>query len=287
MARAKASMKVALARLMLFVSKAADAPLSVTTLDTLYPAYCGPPEVRYDEEGLMLRADDNITRMGECVDLSGVESALEIGCWDGMVSSRLARLGVRCCALDISREGFDPRAKEAGVRFVQSDACRMPFSEGALDLIFSFAAFEHFPDPSKVLAESARVLRPGGKLFLDFGPIATAPYGLHAYRSIPVPYVHILFDKKDLTEYAQRRGLPTNWPYINGVTLNQYRQIFEDAKRDFDTVAYKEHGSGGIGAELIVRYPGVFQRASRQADDFFVSVISICLERRAAVTPSK
>jgi SAM-dependent methyltransferase len=163
---------------------------------------------------------------------------------------------------------------------VQGDATRLPFAPSAFDLIFSFASFEHFCDPQAVLREAARILSPGGWLYLQFGPIATAPYGLHAYRSIPVPYVHILFDLSEVIEFARMRGRENNWPYINNVPLREYRRIFNEAKQDFRIAHYQEHPSAGVGAELIFRYPGVFRRVSDSIADFLVSGIAVLLQRR-------
>ncbi len=41
----------------------------------------------------------------------------------------------------------------------------IPFADGAFDLVFSFQVLEHVRDPRQVLAESWRVLKPGGSLF--------------------------------------------------------------------------------------------------------------------------
>jgi SAM-dependent methyltransferase len=279
-ARAKVFAKVTAARVAFMMASRKADQLPIDLLESMAASYLEPQKIRYDPEGLVLRAKANVHEMEAWLDLSRVRSALELGCMDGMVSAALARKGIRCFALDISIAAFDQRGRDAGVTFVQSDAARLPFAPGAFDLVFSFASFEHFCNPRAVLKEAARILPSGGWLYLQFGPIATAPYGLHAYRSLPVPYVHILFDLTQVIEFAHQRGRENNWPYINNVPLREYRQMFNEAKNDFRVARYREHPSAGVGAELIFRYPGVFRRASDSIVDFLVSGIAILLERR-------
>jgi SAM-dependent methyltransferase len=280
MARAKAFAKVSAARLAFSMTARKAEPLPIDLLESMAASYPEPPKIRYDPEGLVLRAKANVHEMEAWLDLSRIRSSLELGCMDGMVSAALAEKGIKCFALDISRGAFDQRGREAGVTFVQGDATRLPFASGAFGLIFSFASYEHFGHPWAVLQEAARILSPGGWLYLQFGPIATAPYGLHAYRSITVPYVHILFDLPQVIEFARLRGRQNNWPYINNVPLREYRRMFNEAKRDFKVARYQEHPSAGVGAELIFRYPGVFRRVSDSIADFLVSGIAVLLERR-------
>jgi len=273
-------MKVAGAKIAFGMNRSTGRPLPAEMIEILSRNYGEPPKVRYDPDGLLLRAWENVTRIKQWVDLKKVRSALELGCWDGMVSAQLRDQVDQCWALDLSRKGFDPRAGDRGVCRVQGDAGHLPFDPASFDLVFSFAAFEHFSDPARVLGEVARILRSGGFFYLEFGPIAMAPYGLHAYRSIPAPYLQILFDVEDVRRYARTKGLNDQWPYINGMSLSDYRRMFEAAKRDFKTIALEERGTGGVGAELIIRYPDVFRCVSDRIEDFLVSGMTVCLQRK-------
>jgi SAM-dependent methyltransferase len=104
--------------------------------------------------------------------------------------------------------GIDPfnRFGDAGVRlamerglrhlhFALADGMALPFPDGAFDLVLSHAVIEHVADAPLYLRECARVLAPGGRVYLS-----TAPYlsfaGAHLPRlKIPVP-LHLLFGRR-------------------------------------------------------------------------------------------
>ena len=244
--------------------------------------YQPPGVIRYDPDGLNARAREKVAQLEARVPLEHCRSCIELGCWDGMVLAALRekRRGVAAYGADRSTDGIDARARDAGVRFVQTDAAQLGFGSNSVDLIYSFAAFEHFADPRAVIEESWRVLRPGGHLYLIFGPVYTSPYGLHAYRQIPVPYCQYLFAESDLKAYAAREGLPAAWPYVNGVSVTAYRRLWAEQGARFDSLYYHEHPSGGVGAELIAEYPSCFRAKVPTFDDLLVSAIEICLRKR-------
>jgi SAM-dependent methyltransferase len=242
-------------------------------------AYVPPDPVRYDAEGLAERATDKVARLQRIVDLGTVGVALELGCWDGMVGAALAERGVRVCGLDISTNGVDARAARAGVRFLQSDAGAVALADASIDLVYSFASFEHFPQPDGCLAEIERVLRPGGHAFLNFGPLYLSPYGRHAYRQIPVPFCHLLFAEPELHRWASNAGLPHEWPYVNGWALQRYRDLWKSASARFTIRHYIEYSTGGVGVELIARYPQQFREHAADFDEFLISAVDIALQK--------
>jgi SAM-dependent methyltransferase len=250
--------------------------------DLMGRGYEAPAVIRYDPEGLVLRAVEKVEWLARNVPMERVRSCVELGCYDGMVLASLHHhfQGIVAFGADRSTGGIDPRARAAGVRFLQTDASQLAFDSGSLDLVYSFAAFEHFADPGAAVDEAWRVLRPGGHLYLSFGPVYTSPFGLHAYRQIPVPYCHYLFSDAALRDYATSKGLPTAWPYVNGVTVTEYRRIFAERASRFDRLYYHEHPTGAVGAEFIIRYPSCFRARVPTFDELLVSAIEICLRKR-------
>ncbi|MDA8369677.1 MAG: class I SAM-dependent methyltransferase [Nocardiopsaceae bacterium] len=106
-------------------------------------------------------------------DPRGLEGArvLEIGCGAGQCARWLRTQGVReVVGIDVSRSQLrharriDERTGTS-VSVAQADAQRLPFADAAFDVVCSaFGAFPFVPDAAAALRESARVLRPGGRL---------------------------------------------------------------------------------------------------------------------------
>jgi SAM-dependent methyltransferase len=122
---------------------------------------------------------------------------LDDGCGGGGIALSLAEESDFAVGLDLASRfaGAGTRlAREKAVRnaaFVRGDGVRLPFRDGAFDLVFSHSVIEHVSAAAGYLDECYRVLRPGGALFLS-----TAPYlslaGSHLPRlKVPVP-VHLL-----------------------------------------------------------------------------------------------
>lgn len=244
--------------------------------------YEPPGVIRYDADGLIERAREKVGQLAARVPIDGCRRSIELGCWDGMVLAALVERvrGMTALGADRSTDGIDRRARVAGVRFVQTDASTLAFGADSVDLVYSFAAFEHFADTAGVIEESWRVLRPGGYLYLLFGPVYTSPYGLHAYRQIPLPYCHYLFADADLRAYATEQGMPVKWPYVNGVSVTAYRRLWAEAGKRFDTLYYHEHPTGGVGAELIAEFPQCFRGKVPDFGDLLVSAVEICLRKK-------
>jgi demethylmenaquinone methyltransferase / 2-methoxy-6-polyprenyl-1,4-benzoquinol methylase len=106
-------------------------------------------------------------------------------------------------------------------RFVQADALRLPFPDGAFDVITISYGLRNVADPQAALSEMRRVLAPGGRaVVLDFGkpdnPVAAALYG--AYLRTMMPAVGFLFHgdpqtylyiPASLARYPGQRGVET------------------------------------------------------------------------------
>jgi SAM-dependent methyltransferase len=126
---------------------------------------------------------------------------LDAGCGGGGMPVSLAEEAAAVIGIDLT-----PRYQGAGVRlgrelgranlaFVQADGTALPFRDATFDAVLSHAVIEHVADAPRYLGECARVLRPGGWMYLS-----TAPYlsfaGAHLPRlRIPVP-LHLLVGRR-------------------------------------------------------------------------------------------
>jgi len=115
---------------------------------------------------------------------------LEVGCGAAMDSCYLAtqRRSARFCAVDVSREAL--RIAEGAnqhfgtaVQLVAANAGALCFPNATFDLVFSQGLIEHFPDPTALIAEQIRVLKPGAVLVIDV-PQTYSLYTIHKRRQM-------------------------------------------------------------------------------------------------------
>ena len=106
--------------------------------------------------------------LGDPANLPGAD-VLEIGAGAAQCSRWLLAQGARPVALDLSGEQLRmarllDAARPARVPLVQGDAESLPFADASFDLVCSaFGAVPFVADSGAVMAEAARVLRPGGR----------------------------------------------------------------------------------------------------------------------------
>ncbi len=254
--------------------------LSYENLESLSKGYGFPAPYGYDPASLQARG---IERAREILELPGAVSfarTLEFGCGDGMVSASMAETGRATVAVDISSARFDPRAAKAGVDFRVSDAARISVEDGSIDCVFSYNAFEHLHHPQRVLAEMIRVTRPGGIIYLSFGPLYWSAFGEHAYRSIPIPYCHCLFQLETMNLYCRNNAYDAIDPaHVNRWSLEQYRGLWEWAGKFLDRLRYEERSSAGH-VDLIERYPSCFAHRSSLALNFLVDEIRVLFRKK-------
>ena len=251
-------------------------PEQLPMLQQRYPAL---PKYGYDSANLERRGQ---ARAKEILNLPGASAAktfLEIGCWDGMVSCALKQKGKQTTAVDNQADGFDPRAFKAGVRLLQKDATSLHFDDESFDFVFSYDTFEHVAQPERVLQEATRVTKKGGHVFLQFGPLYYSPFGQHAYRSITVPYCHVLFSKNTLQEFVNERGLePIEFSNVNEWSLDQYRRLWEENAQQLRKIEYKEVQDLSH-LNLIRKYPSCFKNKSSLLENFIVSSIHVVFQK--------
>ena len=98
--------------------------------------------------------------------LHGKRRILDIGCGDSLFPCELARQNYEAYAIDLDHNFV--AAKHPNVKFVQGNACYLPFQPGVFDVIVSISALEHIPIEAQNLAveEMNRILREDSLLFI-------------------------------------------------------------------------------------------------------------------------
>lgn len=116
-------------------------------------------------------------RMGyfrEVLDRRGVDHgrALDIGCGAGFITEELATAGFAATGIDpsgVAIEAARAHADQQGlaIEYVVGVGEALPFADAAFDLVSCCDVLEHVSDLDRVVAETARVLRPGGLYLFD------------------------------------------------------------------------------------------------------------------------
>ncbi len=146
--------------------------------------YPGDPQI----ERWIQYESDQLARSGQIVanfinyfPVAG-KTVLDVGCQWGATSIALARAGGRVTGVDVVPEfiaGARVRAGEQMIdaKFKVSAAEGLPFADDSFDVVYCTNVIEHVANHQQTVRELARVLKPGGMLYLD-GPNRFSPANL-------------------------------------------------------------------------------------------------------------
>jgi SAM-dependent methyltransferase len=146
------------------------------------------------------------------LDLGG-KRVLDIGCGLGGRTVFYAGLGPsRIIGIDIIEEHIDKSRKfaqakglEGTATFELADALSLPYEDASFDIAISENSFEHYADPERVVAETARVVKAGGLFVINF-PQWGAPNGHHLDPWVDVSWAHLVLSTEDLLALAEETG---------------------------------------------------------------------------------
>ena len=199
------------------------------------------------------RAAERLTTL--CLAFAPVRDAqtvVDIGCGlggtigsmnDRFNSMNLIGVNIDARQLDIAQRSVIARKGNA-VKFVEADACALPFADGSVDVVLAVECIFHFQSRTEFFKEAQRVLRPGGCLVLtDFVPMNTFDFLL-----------------KGCCRIGQHLVGGTYGPINSFITLPMYRDIAH-------SVGFSRNHRVDITAHTLPTYPvvrDVFKQAGRR-----------------------
>jgi SAM-dependent methyltransferase len=167
----------------------------------------------------------------EQLDFAG-KRAIDVGCGDGALVRAMTRFGARTTGVEVTEvqlaraRAAEPAGDED---YVFASGHSLPFAEASLDIVVYFNSLHHLPAVAMApaLAEAARVLVPGGVLYVA-EPLAEGPH---------FEVVRPIDDETVVRTLAYRE---VQWA-AKGPAFTAEAEIFYDTTRGFaDFDAFRE-----------------------------------------------
>jgi len=183
------------------------------------------------------------------------KTVLDMGCGAAGKSLYYLSIGAaQVVGVDIVphyQEEAEAFARELGFAdrftFLLGDALNLPIPDNSFDVVIMNDFMEHIRFPEGALREALRVLKPGGRIYLNFPPYYH-PMGIHMSDVIGIPWVHLLFSEQTLIaaykelvhglpDEAQRLDLRfstdetgrTYISYLNKMTIRKFHRLLQAA----------------------------------------------------------
>jgi SAM-dependent methyltransferase len=163
-----------------------------------------------------------------CAGLLGDGRVLDLGCGTGHSWAEL--LPRETVGVDVEQAALAGQERETH----RSDMRSLPFDEGSFASVVSIQSIEHVPDPERVMAEVARVLRRNGRA------IFVTPNRLTFGRPDEIidPYHYVEYDARQLHDLCR--------PFFGQVEVQglqvseRYRAIHDDERRELDRLLARD-----------------------------------------------
>jgi 2-polyprenyl-3-methyl-5-hydroxy-6-metoxy-1,4-benzoquinol methylase len=183
------------------------------------------------------------------------KEVLEIGCGIGTDSINFARAGAKLTVVELSEKSLEVTKQRFAVygleaTFVVADAEHLSqfLPSKKYDLVYSFGVIHHTPNPSLVIKEIEKVIKPGGELRIML-------YSTYSTKNLMI--------NMGLAQPEAQSGCPIAFTYTRGEILNllsdfnvyfcQKDHIFPYRIRDYKQYVYKKKFPWNITPNIIVR----------------------------------
>lgn len=205
-----------------------------------------------------------LTQFPDLLDSIRGKRVIDFGSADGLQSFALADAGAsEVLGVEINHARTLKAIGNIGTRQNVSFASHLSApDDGRFDIAISLNSFEHFYNAGAILTQIKDALRPGGLLFISFGPLWYSAYGPHQGEFTKSPWPHLFFpehlvmkirgemlDQPDRKTYADRG--------LNCMSVAKYEKII--ARSGFKVKSQRYICSWGLG--ILRRVPWIRELA--------------------------
>ncbi|NML65270.1 class I SAM-dependent methyltransferase [Hymenobacter sp. RP-2-7] len=188
---------------------------------------------------------------------------VDIGCGPGNIFATLPHKPKVLIGVDVAPKSLE-LAKQAGYTTVLADATSLPFQTGFADIVVLNATLHHCEDMAAILAEAARLVKPGGLLVTDHDPQLSA----WDYKGVAkllwnarLVIYKLMRQGMHKTDSQQQWGLACEIHHKpgHGVTNAFFKQILQPL--GFEVAVYPHNHD--LGAEVLKGEKGTAERKYR------------------------
>ncbi len=114
----------------------------------------------------LLRAENRLRNPWIASKLPSSCKILDMGCGAGFLTRELSNLGHQVVGVDLSEESLKiARKLDPKTTYLRADVTAVPLESKSFDAVSAMDLLEHVENPTAVIQEASRLLKPGGLFF--------------------------------------------------------------------------------------------------------------------------
>jgi 2-polyprenyl-3-methyl-5-hydroxy-6-metoxy-1,4-benzoquinol methylase len=159
----------------------------------------------------------------QLADAVGPVRYLDVGCSTGFVVEAAVQRGWEAIGLDLNPSAIE-FGRSRGLDLRVSSLEDEPFEAASFDAVSLFDVLEHLPAPADVVQQCARLLKPGGILFLyvpNFDSASRMLMDAQAHFIWPTHHLNY-YTPMTIRDFLSRQQLETAWLTTEGLDFADY-----------------------------------------------------------------
>ena len=190
--------------------------------------------------------------------------ALDIGCGNGRFIRSMNSLGWRCEGVEFSETAVNV-CRQAGLKVFHGELPEASFADASFDLVTARHLVEHVPDPTALVAEIERIIKPGGRVAFETPNNRSLGRKLFGKRwfANEVPRHLVLFNTSSLALLVKQHGFKLLYCQTSAspkILLNSWDYLVDNRGKPSRKKKFRR---------LLARPVSFFARLFNRGDIFF------------------